>query len=121
MLGATRRFGFAQVLRTSVPRSLSSQWAPQLLKWQPRLTPSPILSKPFHTSFPALNVASAQAQAVESEPVDKLITEFNDLKTEGLIDPAIIRNITDPNRMGLKTMTDVQTQTIHQMLRGEDM
>lgn len=121
MLGATRRFGFAQALRASAPRSLSSQWAPQLLKWQPRLTPSPILNKSFHTSFPALNAASSQAQAVQSDSTEEIITEFQDLKTKGLIDPMIIRNITDPARMGLKTMTDVQSQTIHQMLHGDDM
>lgn len=121
MLGATRRFGLSQALRASAPRSLSSRWAPQLLKWQPRSTPSPILSKPFHSSFPAFN-ATAQAQTAQSEPAEQeVITEFNDLMTKGLIDPTIVRNITDPGRMGLSTMTDVQSQTIHQMLHGDDM
>ncbi|KAJ5161922.1 ATP-dependent RNA helicase [Penicillium capsulatum] len=121
MLGATRRFGVAQVLRASAPRTLSSRWTPQVLKWQPRLTPSPILSKPFHTSFPALRDASAQAQAAQPGQGEEIITEFKDLQTKGLIDPTIIRNITDPARMGLKTMTEVQSQTIHQMLHGDDI
>lgn len=122
MFGAARRFGVAQALRASAPRSLSARWTPQLLKWQAPATRSPVLGRSFQTSFPALNAASAQASADATEPAEQaLITEFADLETNGLIDPSIIRNITHPTRMGLKTMTEVQTQTINQMLNGDDV
>lgn len=124
MFGAVRRFGVSQVLRASAPRTLSARWALQSLKWQSQPIQSPVLVRPFQTSFPALRAAGAEAEAVSqfAEPAEsELITEFADLKTKGLIDPTIIRNITHPDRMGLKTMTEVQSQTINQMLRGDDM
>jgi superfamily II DNA/RNA helicase len=94
-----------------------------LLKWQAPTSQAPLLAKSLHTSFPALNAASAQAtetlENVSQEP--EFITEFADLKTKGLIDPSIIRNITHPGRMALTTMTEVQSQTINQMLGGVDV
>ncbi|OQD78637.1 hypothetical protein PENDEC_c001G02457 [Penicillium decumbens] len=124
MFGAVRRFGVSQALRASAPRSLSSlssRWAPQLLKWQPPSTRSSALARSFQTSFPALSATSAEAaeSPVSAEP--ELVTEFADLQTKGLVDASIVRNITSPNRMGLTTMTDVQSQTLHQMLRGTDV
>jgi ATP-dependent RNA helicase MSS116, mitochondrial len=123
MLGVVRRFGVSQALRASAPRSLSARWAPQLLKWQAPSSQVPVLVKSLHTSFPALNAASAQATATleDGSPEPEFITEFADLKTKGLIDASIIRNITHPGRMGLTTMTDVQSQTINQMLGGVDV
>lgn len=123
MLGAVRRFGVSQALRASAPRSLSARWAPQLLKWQAPASRAPVLAKSLHTSFPALNAASAEATAtlenVSQAQEPEFITEFADLKNKGLIDPSIIRNISQ--RMGLTTMTDVQSQTINQMLGGVDV
>lgn len=125
MLGAVRRFGVSQALRASAPRSLSARWAPQLLKWQAPTSQFPVLAKSLHTSFPALNAASAEATAtlenVSEAQEPQFITQFADLKTKGLIDPSIIRNITHPGRMALTTMTDVQSQTINQMLGGVDV
>lgn len=121
MFGAIRRFAVPQVLRASAPRSVSARWAPQSLRWQAQSVRSPVLGRSFQT-FPALRDAAAQpsADAAElSEP--ELISEFADLKTKGLIDPTIVRNLTDSTRMGLKTMTEVQSQTINQMLRGDDV
>jgi ATP-dependent RNA helicase MSS116 len=51
----------------------------------------------------------------------ELITEFADLQTKGLVDASIVQNITSPSRMGLTTMTDVQSQSLHQMLQGDDV
>lgn len=124
MFGAVRRFGVPQVLRASAPRTLSARWASQSLKWQAQSIQSPALVRSFQTSFPALRAASAEAVAAAHsvEPAEsELITEFADLKTKGLIDALIVRNITHPDRMGLTTMTEVQSQTINQMLRGDDM
>lgn len=124
MFGAIRRSGVSQVLRASAPRTLSIRWASQSLKWQAQSIQPPALVRSFRTSFPALRASAAEAQAAAHfvEPAEsELITEFADLQTKGLIDPKIVRNITHPERMGLKTMTEVQSQTIHQMLRGDDM
>ena len=122
MLGVIRRFGVAQALRASGPPTLSARWAPQLCKWQSPAIRSPILNRSFQTSFPALNAAASNAVVETSEPsAPQLITKFMDLKDQELIDPMIIRNITHPTRMGLETMTEVQSQTINQMLQGDDM
>lgn len=123
MFSAVRRFGVSQVLRASATRSVAIQWTPQLLKGQTQSIRSPALHRSFQT-FPALKSAAAEAisQAGESfEEEPELITQFIDLKNKGLIDPRIVRNITSEDRMGLKTMTPVQSQTIHQMLRGDDV
>ncbi|KAJ5146896.1 ATP-dependent RNA helicase [Penicillium atrosanguineum] len=120
MFGAVRRFGVSQALRASAPRTLSSRWAPQLLKWQAPATRSPVLIRSFQTSYPALSAASAEAS--EAPAVDQeLITEFADLQTKGFVDASIVRNIISPDRMGLKTMTDVQSQSLHHMLQGGDV
>jgi ATP-dependent RNA helicase MSS116 len=121
MFGAVRRFGVSQALRASAPRSLSTRWAPQLLKWQPPSTRSPALARSFQTSFPALSAASAEASEAAASLEKELITEFADLQTKGLVDASIVQNITRPSRMGLTTMTDVQSQTLHQMLQGDDV
>lgn len=128
MFGAIRRFGVSQVLRASVPRPLSVRWASQSLQWQSQSIWSPALARSFSASFPALKAEAAAAAAeadtsarAAEQSESELITEFADLKTKGLVDPYIVRNITQPGRMGLKTMTDVQSQTIHQMLRGDDV
>lgn len=127
MFGAVRRFGTAHALRAVVPRSTHVRWTPQLFKWQPSSTLSPGLVRSFQT-FPALREATAAAAAeaeaetgVKETSEQELITEFADLQTSGLISPSLIRNITHPSRMGLKTMTDVQSQTINQMLQGVDV
>ncbi|KAJ5596888.1 ATP-dependent RNA helicase [Penicillium hetheringtonii] len=114
MFGAMRRFGTVHALRAAVPRSSSVRWTPQLFKWQPPSIRS--------LTFPALREAVAAVEAdIKESAQQELITEFADLQTSGLISPSLIRNITHPNRMGLKTMTDVQSQTINQMLQGDDV
>lgn len=125
MFGAVRRFGTAHALRAVVPRSAHVRWTPQLFKWQPSSTLSPGLTRSFQT-FPALREAAAAAAAeaetgVKETSEEEIITEFADLQKLGLISPSLMKNITSPNRMGLKTMTDVQSQTINQMLQGVDV
>ncbi|KAJ5491364.1 ATP-dependent RNA helicase [Penicillium diatomitis] len=123
MLGAVRRFGVCHALRASSTRTLSTRWASHLPKWQIPTDQTPALAKSFHVSFPAFNAASAQVAETQEglQPESEFVTEFEDLKTKGLIDPTIIRNITQPSRMGLSIMTDVQSQTINQMLAGVDV
>ncbi|CAL5866905.1 uncharacterized protein PFLUO_LOCUS1116 [Penicillium psychrofluorescens] len=125
MLGAVRRFGVSNVLRASAPRSLSAstRWSSQLLKWQPLSAPSfPAAARSFHASYPALKAAAAEAHEIEDDSAQtEIITEFRDLERQGLVDPSIIRNITDSRRMGLTTMTPVQSQTLHEVLGGGDV
>jgi ATP-dependent RNA helicase MSS116 len=125
MLGAVRRFGVSNVLRASAPRSLSAstRWSSQLLKWQPLSAPSfPAAARSFHASYPVLKAAAAEAHEIEDDSAQtEIITEFRDLERQGLVDPGIIRNITDSRRMGLTTMTPVQSQTLHEVLGGGDV
>ncbi|KAJ5711929.1 ATP-dependent RNA helicase [Penicillium malachiteum] len=120
MLGVFRQFGVAQALRASAPRTVSARWTPQLCRFKPLATQSPVLVRSFQTSFPALK-ASTQAAAQETDAESELITKFADLQRHELIDGTLIRNVISPVRMGLETMTEVQSQTIHQMLQGNDV
>ncbi|KAJ5673491.1 ATP-dependent RNA helicase [Penicillium longicatenatum] len=119
MLGVFRQFGVSQALRTSVLRTPSVRWAPQLSKLQPLAIRTPGLSRSFQTSFPALKAAAGPVPTEIEE--EELITKFADLKENDIIDPMIVRNLTHPARMGLETMTPVQSETIHQMLKGDDI
>lgn len=49
----------------------------------------------------------------------EIITKFQDLADKGLVHPAIIKEITET--MGHETMTDVQTLTIAETLKGTDV
>jgi len=50
---------------------------------------------------------------------DEPVFKFADLGTRGLVNPNVIQAIT--RNMGLETMTEVQTATIHAALKGSDM
>ncbi|KAJ5226328.1 ATP-dependent RNA helicase [Penicillium chermesinum] len=121
MFGVARRFGLSRALQVSAPRALSTgtRWTPQLSKFQSPLARSTFPSRSFQTSFPALSQA---AEAVAQDiPVaaSEYITEFHQLAERELISPNVVRNITE--RMGLSTMTPVQSQTLNIMLKGEDV
>jgi ATP-dependent RNA helicase MSS116 len=47
------------------------------------------------------------------------VTAFPDLETCRLVDPVIVNNIT--KGMGFTTMTEVQSKTINEALKGADM
>lgn len=57
--------------------------------------------------------------AIDNATAGGPITQFAELKTRGLVDGAVIDNLTE--RMGLSTMTEVQTATINEALKGADM
>lgn len=122
MLGAVRRFGVAQALKAPVSRSLIARSTPQPLKWQPssRTAALPQIYRSFHVSSSLRSAQAAEAQTVDTEstPTDR-ITEFADLAKNGLIDPKIISTIT--RGMKITTMTDVQSMTINETLRGDDV
>lgn len=73
-------------------------------------------------------MSAATAEATAEEIVEEiktskpaLITEFADLAAENFIHSKIIKNIIQPDRMNLKTMTEVQTLTINEIVKGDDM
>jgi ATP-dependent RNA helicase MSS116 len=77
----------------------------------------------LHKSSPFFSSASAQAQAQpdesESAASQERLTEFADLAEQGLVDPRIIRAIVKD--MKIKTMTEVQSQTLSEILQGVDV
>jgi ATP-dependent RNA helicase MSS116 len=60
----------------------------------------------------------ATAEALDNADTTLTITEFQELAERELIHPNVVNTITG---MGLTTMTDVQSATINQALRGTDM
>ncbi|KAH9864431.1 hypothetical protein J1614_010365 [Plenodomus biglobosus] len=62
---------------------------------------------------------AAEAQAEEGTAQHAPVTTFTELKTLGLVHPNLINTIT--KKMGLETMTDVQTRTINEALSGVDV
>ncbi|KAJ5788954.1 uncharacterized protein N7518_005965 [Penicillium psychrosexuale] len=127
MLGTVRRFGVSHALRATTPRSISARLTSQLPKWQaPSSLASLDATRSLHSSFPRMSAATAEATAEEiveeiktSKPA--LITEFADLAAENFIHSKIIKNIVQPDRMNLKTMTEVQTLTINEIVKGDDI
>ena len=67
--------------------------------------------------------ASAAAQVAETSQQDAshpgVITQFQDLASEGLVSSVVIDTITKD--MKFEVMTDVQSATINEALRGTDM
>lgn len=47
------------------------------------------------------------------------LREFADLQKQGLVDPQIINTITQ--KMNITTMTDVQSMTLRETLKGTDV
>ncbi|KAF7117401.1 hypothetical protein CNMCM5793_006303 [Aspergillus hiratsukae] len=124
MLGAVRRYGVVHALRSSVPHAVCRQSNSQLLRCQTSpVTAFPQSVRLLHKSSPFFSSASAQAQAQpddsESAAPQERLTEFADLAEQGLVDPRIIRAIIKD--MKIKTMTDVQSQTLSEILQGVDV
>ncbi|KAK7539735.1 putative DEAD box RNA helicase hela [Phyllosticta citribraziliensis] len=66
-----------------------------------------------------LSQVEAAAAATQSNQQTQRISRFDDLATHGLVHPNIIKSITGD--MGLETMTEVQTASINEALRGDDV
>ena len=70
-------------------------------------------------------VASAAQEEVDAEEpgdrqfADGPITRFEDLGTQAVVSQTVVDTITKD--MGLETMTDVQSQTMNESLKGTDM
>ncbi|PYH97538.1 DEAD-domain-containing protein [Aspergillus ellipticus CBS 707.79] len=117
MLGAFRRNGVVHALRAS--RSLLARPTAQKTQW---LAPSaPVVPRTvralYHPSpvrFQSFEDSSAQPTEAKPEP-----EQFADLGAQGILDPSIVRVIT--NKMNIKTMTEVQSKTLREALNGEDV
>ncbi|KAJ5774965.1 hypothetical protein N7457_009861 [Penicillium paradoxum] len=123
MLGTVRRFGVSHALRAAAPRSVSARWVPQLPKWQaPSTLSSVAATRSLHSSFPRLSAATAEAFDNHNETSQPArITEFADLASNNVIDNTIIKNIIQADRMNLKTMTEVQSLTLNEIVKGDDI
>lgn len=118
MLGAVRRYGVAHALRASLPRS-SVRAIPQLLKWQPSpASRLPSAARLIHNAPPTRSSASAAFQEDVPAQSEEPLREFADLAKQGLVDPTVINTI---SRMGISTMTDVQSRTLRETLKGDDV
>ena len=81
----------------------------------------PAATRSFYLS-PSWNQVQAVGvvQQQNAEPrSDERITQFAELASKGLVSNKIISSIT--NKMGLSSMTDIQSLTIHETLKGNDV
>jgi ATP-dependent RNA helicase MSS116 len=84
---------------------------------------SSVVSRLYHAS-PTRGQSAVAAAAIPQEVNDdapaagRVITKFSELSELGLVSPKVIDAITS---MGISTMTDVQTLTINQTLKGADV
>lgn len=85
--------------------------------------PKPFLaSRYIHATSLVRNSSEYADSAGQRDEVTEdgaLITTFQELSDKGLVHSAVIDEIT--KTMGHKTMTDVQTLTINELLKGRDM
>ncbi|PWY79251.1 DEAD-domain-containing protein [Aspergillus heteromorphus CBS 117.55] len=119
MLGAFRRFGVAHALRAS-SRPLLARTTPQHAQ---SLAPSaPAISL---TARALYHPTPARFQQLEAELKENDEAESNgpvpfaDLETQGLLNASIVNVIT--KKMKITHMTDVQSQTIRDCLKGDDV
>jgi ATP-dependent RNA helicase MSS116, mitochondrial len=67
----------------------------------------------------AADQSSADSVPPFSAHAEGLATKFEDLETRGLVHPNVVNTIT--KYMNLETMTEVQSRTINEALKGADM
>ncbi|KAK2768282.1 hypothetical protein FQN54_000135 [Arachnomyces sp. PD_36] len=124
MIGAVRQGQvLGRVLRSCSARSIAAQITRRPAKWQQLSSRiSPLATRTLHSTTPLTRPAHAEAEATEQEQQstesNEPITRFQELADRGLVSEKIIRNIT--GRMGIETMTEVQSMTINATLNGAD-
>ncbi|CAG8097307.1 unnamed protein product [Penicillium olsonii] len=120
MLSTIRRFGASSALRASAPRTLSARSVAQLPKWQAPASLSSLSAiRSLHSSPTLFSAEAAQAHAEQTEP--RRHTEFAALGSEGIINENVIKNIIQPDRMNISTMTEVQSLTLNEIVKGNDI
>ncbi|KAF2432896.1 DEAD-domain-containing protein [Tothia fuscella] len=120
----------------SLPRSITSSSSTSTARFIGRSTVFPIRSLPLtairslHSSIPKWQqeqFANATTTYDNGEDPDhkptavehELVTDFAQLAAKGMVNENIIGTIT--RQMGLETMTEVQSATIHEGLKGNDI
>ena len=63
-------------------------------------------------------IYESDARPADDDDANK-VTKFHELQTRNLVHPNVVKNLT--TRMGLESMTEVQTATINAALQGTDM
>lgn len=112
-----------QTCAASLPKALSAPssnlFANRALRFN-RIVRSfqPTVTRSLHQS-PLLRDAGADIPATDSKDVQPPLTKFQDLQDQGVIHRNIVRNMTE--RMGLETMTEVQSKTINSAIKGTDI
>ncbi|KAL5338484.1 P-loop containing nucleoside triphosphate hydrolase protein [Aspergillus crustosus] len=121
MLGAFRRSAVSHALRSST-RTLSVRATPHRLQSLscsiPTVSNAPksLLNAPSIRFFSEAGLATENG--AEQQQVDRL-SRFQDLADNSLVHPKLIDTIT--RKMRLETMTDVQSLTIRESVKGVDM
>ena len=115
MLGVSRRSCGSVVnvvLRTSsISRSVLR--LPAQSPWKRPLTRS------FHPSFPS-RAATATAAIPDDAPAETPVAaRFDELGKNGLVCDTVVSTLT--KTMGLETMTPVQSMTMNETLKGDDV
>ena len=77
------------------------------------------LTRSFHPSFPS-RVATATAAIPDDVPAENsVVTRFEELSRHGLVCDTVVKTLT--KTMGLETMTPVQSMTMNETLKGDDV
>lgn len=103
-------------LSVKVIRSALSQPSP--LVWRTAARVPKVTVASFHHTAKWQQVAATATESTIPNN-DGVVTQFEDLKTRGLVHPNVVDTIT--KQMKLHTMTDVQTRTINEALSGVDI
>lgn len=77
------------------------------------------LARHLHQSLRLQQQAAAQAVSEPEHVPNGKITRFEELETQNVVHPNIVRTLT--GEMGLETMTEVQQATINEALSGRDI
>ena len=135
MLTCLRR-GPASIARGVRPLHAATRWTTAQQSSLLRLkSPPETLNASIRQSFSVLSQAR-QYEATQRAPAEEAdesetdrktqaeqlqgrVTEFADLATRNMISPVVVDTIT--KTMGLKTMTPVQSLTVNESLKGDDM
>jgi hypothetical protein len=120
MLGAFRRSAVSHALRLSA-RAVSARPTPQRFQSLSSSisTPSYAPRSLFHSSSLLFNSQAAAETDIGDVGQDQVSSRFSELAEKNLVDPSIIRTLTE--KMRIETMTDVQRETIPLSVRGDDV
>ncbi|KAL3492879.1 P-loop containing nucleoside triphosphate hydrolase protein [Aspergillus germanicus] len=120
MLGAFRRSAVSHALRFST-RAVSARSTPQRFQLLSSSVSAPSYAPRslFHSSSLLFNSQAAAETDIGEVGQDQVSSRFSELAEKNLVDPSIIRTLTE--KMRIETMTDVQRETIPLSVRGDDV